>query len=72
MIFPHLCCVFNTANFKSGLDFPNPHYKIIEWFKELGGRYIQIGSDAHKSEFVGYNFDAIKKQISKYNFEFKY
>ena len=37
-----------------------PHPSIIRRYKELGGRIITIGSDAHKSEKVGaYIKDAV-------------
>ena len=26
-------------------------------YKELGGKYVTLGSDAHKAEYIGYGFD---------------
>lgn len=57
----------NTSNFSKGFDFPNPHTDIIKRYKELGGLYVTVGSDAHKAQFIGSGFDLIKKIIEKYN-----
>lgn len=59
----------NTGNFKSGLDFPNPHYDIWDMYKEIGGKFIQIGSDAHSCNYVGQKFDLIAEKLAKYDFE---
>lgn len=42
----------NTSTIRK-IGIPMPDIKIIKRFKELGGKYITIGSDAHKCEFVG-------------------
>lgn len=52
----------NTGAFCRGLDEPNPSYRIIERYKEMGGKLITIGADAHKAEHVGLNF---KKALAK-------
>ena len=26
-------------------------------YKELGGKYVTLGSDAHKAKYIGYGFD---------------
>ena len=47
----------NTKSFQSGLNSPNPCKEIIERFKNLGGKIITFGSDAHKSEHIAYDFE---------------
>ncbi len=32
---------------------PFPDYKIVEWFFELGGKWLTVGSDSHTPENVG-------------------
>lgn len=56
----------NTSNFSKGFDFPNPHTDIIRRYKELGGLYVTVGSDAHKAQFVGSGFDLVEKIVEKY------
>ena len=47
-------------------DFPNPHTDIIRRYKELGGLYVTVGSDAHKAQFIGSGFDLVEKIVEKY------
>lgn len=47
----------NTSGFRSGLGQPNPCIDILKRYKELGGEIITAGSDAHKPEHVGADFD---------------
>ena len=47
----------NTSPLRSGLADTNPNIQVIKRYKELGGQIITIGSDSHKPEDVGTNFD---------------
>ena len=49
----------NTAGFKAGLPFPNPHPDIIRRYISLGGELVTLGADAHRPEHVGYAYDRI-------------
>ena len=62
----------NTSNFSKGFDFPNPHTDIIRRYKELGGLYVTVGSDAHKAQFVGSGFDLVEKIVEKYKLKIFY
>lgn len=46
----------NTAGFKYGLGHPNPHEDILKRYHELGGDIITIGSDAHTTQYLAYEF----------------
>lgn len=59
----------NTANLAKGFTFPNPHTDIIKRYKELGGRYVTIGSDSHKASTIGYGFDIVKGILEQYNLD---
>lgn len=39
----------------------HPNIEILKRYKELGGKIITIGSDAHKAADLGYNFDKVKE-----------
>ncbi len=52
----------NTGGLRNGLKSTNPCSDIIRRYRELGGEIITVGSDAHKPEDVGYQFD-IAEQI---------
>lgn len=47
----------NTGGLKYGLGHPNPCEDILKRYRELGGRLITVGSDAHTPEHIGYGFD---------------
>ena len=47
----------NTGGFKYGLGHPNPCEDVLKRYRELGGRLLTVGSDAHVPGFVGYEFD---------------
>lgn len=57
----------NTANLAKGFSFPNPHTDIIKRYKELGGEYVTVGSDAHTSGNIGYGFDVAEEIIKNFN-----
>ena len=46
----------NTGAFRCGMTEPNPSVAIIKRYKELGGKLLTIGSDAHKTEHIGLHF----------------
>lgn len=46
----------NTGGLKYGLKEPNPCSAILKRYRELGGEIVTIGSDAHKPEFLAYEF----------------
>lgn len=48
---------FNTKTLNSCTLDPNPCIPILKRYKELGGEILTIGSDAHKSENIGANYD---------------
>ncbi len=54
----------NTSGYKSGLMQPNPSYDIIKLYKELNGRLITIGSDAHSPEHIAYAYKKLYGLLS--------
>ena len=47
----------NTAGLRKGLGETHPNEYVIRLYKELGGRKLRLGSDAHKNEHVGADLD---------------
>lgn len=61
---------FNTAGWKYGLSFAHPHPDILKRYKELGGEIIVLGSDAHKPEHVGYDFQKAREYLCANGFKY--
>lgn len=49
----------NTGGLKYGLGHPNPHEDILCLYRDLGGEYITVGSDAHKEEHLAFDFSRV-------------
>ena len=58
----------NTSPLRSGLADTNPNMQVIKRYKELGGKIITIGSDSHRPEDVGANFDDAIKLLQNAGF----
>ncbi|MBO4458142.1 MAG: histidinol-phosphatase HisJ family protein [Butyrivibrio sp.] len=48
---------FNTKPLYTDKSCPNPNTEILKRYKELGGRIITFGSDAHKADAVAGSFN---------------
>lgn len=60
----------NTAGFKYGLGHPNPAEDILRRYRELGGKLITLGSDAHAPEHIGYAFEQARSILSDCGFRY--
>lgn len=60
----------NTGGFKYGLGHPNPTEDIIKRYRELGGKIITMGADAHTPEYVAYEFDKTAQIIKNCGFKY--
>lgn len=60
----------NTCGFKEMLGHPNPHEDIIKCYRDMGGEIITVGSDAHDTEYLSYEFSQIPKILKKCGFSF--
>lgn len=49
----------NTSGLRGPAADTLPGNTILSWFAEEGGRYVSIGSDAHRKEDVAYGFDKL-------------
>ena len=60
----------NTGGFKYKLGHPNPHEDILKRYKELGGEILTVGSDAHTSEYLGYEFSKTAEILKDVGFQY--
>ncbi|QCX32617.1 histidinol-phosphatase HisJ family protein [Caloramator sp. E03] len=59
----------NTSSFRYKLADLTPSKYILKLYKDLGGRIITIGSDAHKDEDIGHNIQIVKDELKKIGFK---
>lgn len=60
----------NTSSFRYGLDDLTPSIDILKLYKELGGKIITIGSDAHNANhFKNNHFKEVKAALRKLGFK---
>ena len=49
----------NTGGLKYGLGHPNPHENILRLYRDLGGEFITVGSDAHQEKHLAFDFSKV-------------
>lgn len=59
----------NTSGIRYGLNNPHPNMEILKRYKQLGGKIITIGSDAHRVEDLASHFDIAIDMIERAGFE---
>lgn len=58
----------NTAGLRKGLKYPHPYPETLRRYRELGGKKLAFGSDAHRAQDVGADFDKALEYIKKFGF----
>lgn len=60
----------NTGAIRYGLRDLNPSNAILKRYRELGGEYITIGSDAHQPDAIAKGFDRARQILSDCGFTY--
>ena len=60
----------NTAGFKAGLGHPHPTEDVLRRYRELGGELLTLGSDAHQTEHLGYEFRKTGELLKSLGFRY--
>jgi histidinol-phosphatase (PHP family) len=58
----------NTSPWRRGMLHAHPHIDILRWYFDCGGRRISLGSDAHKPEDIGHEFERAIKLLKSIGF----
>lgn len=58
----------NTSGWRNAVDVCYPSPEVIRLYYEMGGRYITIGSDAHRAEDVASNWERAKQILQEAGF----
>lgn len=59
----------NSSGLRQMMSRPMPDENILKRYKELGGKYITIGSDAHSAQDVGAGVHTCMEIAKKHGFE---
>lgn len=59
----------NTSSFRYQLPDLTPSRTILNWYRELGGRVLTIGSDCHEEIHLGYQIDYVQGELRKLGFQ---
>ena len=62
----------NTGGYKYALGEPNPCTDILKRYKELGGKLLTIGSDAHDPAYLAYEFSRLRELLISCGFSSYY
>lgn len=46
----------NTSGYRAGMGAPMPDATILSLYKDLGGRLVSVGSDAHSPDAIAQNY----------------
>lgn len=63
------CLEVNTAGYKYGLGQPNPSPAILKRYRDLGGRRITIGADAHVPGQIAAAFGKVEPLLLSMGFD---
>lgn len=58
----------NTGGLKYMLGHPNPHEDILRRYHTLGGKLLTIGSDAHETKYLAFEFAKIPSLLQSCGF----
>ncbi len=60
----------NTSTLRQGLGVTMPGIETVKLFKELGGEYVTIGSDAHYAKHIGADLEVGMDMLKDCGFEY--
>lgn len=60
----------NTGSFRNGMTEPNPSYRILSRYYELGGREITLGADAHTPATIADHFEEVAAKLQEIGFSY--
>jgi histidinol-phosphatase (PHP family) len=59
----------NTSGLRHPARDTYPSLKVIQWYRELGGELISLGSDAHSVRDIAFQFPPVIKKLKSYGFD---
>lgn len=68
LIEKNIALELNTGGYKYGLKEPNPSVEILSRYRQLGGREVTVGSDAHSPAELAYEFGKAEEVLKHCGF----
>ena len=59
----------NTSSFKYKLNDTTPSLGLLQFYRDLGGEIITLGSDAHRTNYLGCYIPEMKEYLRKIGFK---
>ncbi|MCL2301367.1 MAG: histidinol-phosphatase HisJ family protein [Firmicutes bacterium] len=69
MLKNHICPEINTSSLRKNADEPMPGRDILGIYKSCGGKYVTVGSDAHRPEELAAGNAQARELIEYFGFE---
>lgn len=63
----HIILEINTSSLRKGLSETMPDKTLLQLYKQTGGEYVTIGSDAHREEDLGEGIEEAARLINELN-----
>lgn len=60
----------NTSGYRCPANESLPSKEVLSWYKEMGGRYVTVGSDSHNANDIARDIDKAEELIKEFNFTF--
>ena len=51
----------NTSSLRKGMSETLPNLEVLRWYRDLGGKSLVFGSDAHRSTDIAHGFDLARE-----------
>ncbi|MBU7018283.1 MAG: histidinol-phosphatase HisJ family protein [Theionarchaea archaeon] len=59
----------NTSGLRHPIQDTYPSFEVIQWYRELGGELISLGSDAHSVKDMAFQFTPVIKKLKSHGFD---
>ena len=59
----------NSASYRKGMSEPNPRREVLSIYKEMGGKLLTIGSDAHNPHDIAADFNRVSDLLTSIGFQ---
>jgi len=69
MVQGHICPEINTSSLRKSMEEPMPGREILAIYKSCGGKYVTVGSDAHRPEELAAGNAQAVELINYFGFE---